>query len=77
MSLSASVVNSWTSNPVCGVIFEMRLIPLRAVCVAGSGGAVTFLVSYGAASVTSVPAGGEVLTPPTLRAGGDKYGLSW
>ena len=74
-SLSASAVNSLTSNPVGGFRFEMRFLPLMAVGVAGSGEAVDLLVSSGDAR--AAPAGGEGPNPPTLKAGGDNDGLSW
>ena len=47
MSMSDLAVNSWTSNPVSGVMFEIQLPSLRVVGVDGSGVAVEILVSHG------------------------------
>ena len=57
-ALSALVVNYWTSNPVGGVRFEMRLPYPKAVGVAVSGAAYAFSVSSVAAGVAPAPARG-------------------
>ena len=69
MSLSESTVNSWTSNPVGGVRFEILLPPLRFVGVAILGASVALSVSC--RSVRAVPAlaRGEGPTPSNSLGG--------
>ena len=69
MSLSASTVNSWTSNPVGGVRFEILLPPLRFVGVDILGASVALSVSC--RSVRAVPAlaRGEGPTPSNSLGG--------
>ena len=55
----------------------MILTPLRDICVADSGAAVALSVSSRATWTAPDTARGEGLTPPTLRAGREKVGLSW
>ena len=57
-SLSVSVGNSCTSNPISGVRFEMQLPPPRAVGLADLGAEVKFSVISIAVREVPVPDGG-------------------
>ena len=67
--ISLSALNS---KPVGGLRFKIKLLPPRAVGVAGSGAAVVLSVSFEAARAAPAPAGGEGPTPPTLGSDGEK-----
>ena len=55
----------------------MKLLPPKVVGVSELGAAVAFLVSSRSARAAPAPDGGEVPTPPMLRAGREKFGSSF
>ena len=54
----------------------MRLLPLRAVGVSDSGGAVTFSVSSGSTREAPALVRGKGPAPPKLKVVGEKVGSS-